>query len=289
MSRGADRLVQLIYNRSAGSHCRKRVAALRAGFEANGARVVLSECGPGSEIAIDADASHVCAIGGDGTVRHVALAVSRCGRPLPIGIYPGGTVNLLHRELGSPLEPGAHVSRMLGGNAARGHYSVAINDTLFLACASAGPDSRTVAALSPGLKRRIGKLAYGVAFLRVLARWPRQEITLRHAGGELACEAFYVAKGRFFAGPWSFAPEAKLDLPLLHVIALRSAGRIDYLRFLWAMLRGRRIDALPGVTAFTCTALTAEAAEPIPVQADGDIVAALPADISLVEDPISFC
>lgn len=289
MTNGAGRTVQLIYNCSAGRHCRERVAALRRSYEANGARVILSECGPGAEIAIDEEASHVCAVGGDGTVRHVALAVARSGRPLPIGVYPGGTVNLLHRELASPLDPDEHALRALSGDGACVHYSVEINDTLFLACASIGPDSHTVAALSAPLKRRIGKLAYAAAFLQVLVRWPRHRIRLRHDGGELACEACYVAKGRYFAGPWSFAPDAQLCLPLLHVIALEGARRRDYARFLWAMLRGRRIDALPGVVAFTCTALTLEAAVPLPVQADGDIVATLPACIRLKADPLSFC
>ena len=289
MTTGADRTVQLIFNRSAGSHCRKRVAALRESFEANGARVVVSECGPGCEIEIDEKASHVCAIGGDGTVRHVAMAVSRSGRPLPIGVYPGGTINLLHRELLSPLDPGKHALRALSGEGACEHYSVEINDTLFLACASVGPDSRTVAALSSRLKRRIGSLAYVAAFLKVFARWPREPITLVSGERTVSCEAFYVAKGRYFAGPWTFAPDAQLCLPLLHVIALEKAGRLDFIRFAWAMFRGRRVDTLAGVTAFTCTELTAEAAAPLPVQADGDVVTTLPARVKLRAEPLSFC
>src|SRR3546814_17773104 len=102
MATSAGEIVQLIYNPTAGRHCPKRLAALRLGFEAGGARVILSESGPGLALAIDEDASHVCAIGGDGTVRHVALALARCGRALPLSIYPGGPVTLLPREFASP-------------------------------------------------------------------------------------------------------------------------------------------------------------------------------------------
>ena len=281
--------VQLFFNRTAGSHCDRRLAALRFGFEAEGARVILSECGPESEIAIDAEASHLCALGGDGTVRHVALALSRAGRALPLSVYPAGTVNLLHRELSSPLDPAGYVLRALGGDAGRLHYAVALNDTLFLACASVGPDSRAVAGLSPALKRHFGRLAYAVAFARLLARWPRDAISLECDGQTLTCEAFYVAKGRYFAGPWSFAPDAELGQPLLHVIALRHASRRRYARFLWALLRGKRIDALPGVTALSCTSLTATSDQPVPVQADGDIVATLPVRLELHAEPMSFC
>ncbi len=284
----AERTVQIIYNRSAGRHSRATLAALRQGFEGRGAAVVLSECGPGSQIVIDDDASLVCAVGGDGTVRHVALAMSRCGRSLPMSVYPSGTVNLVHREAGVRHTPHAHAERVMRADRQCGHYSVRINDTLFLACASVGPDSRAVAALSPLLKRYSGRLAYLFALSRVLGDWRRDEIEIVCQDRTLVCEAFYVAKGRYFAGPWSFAPEARLDLPLLHVVTLERARRRDFVRLVWALLRGRRVDALPGVTAFSCTDFIATAAQRLPVQADGDVVAHLPAEFQLSPEPLLF-
>ena len=280
--------IQLFYNPSAGRHSAPRIAALQSGFEGAGARVILSECGPGSPIAIAPDASHICAVGGDGTARHAAMALASSGRALPMSIYPTGTVNLLHREMDAPRDPAAYASGVLTGFAAARHYGVDINDTLFLACASVGPDAETVARVSPWLKQRIGRAAYGVALLSVMIAWPRRRIMLVADGRSIACEAFYVAKGRFFAGPWSFAPEARLTSPLLHVIALEKAGRLGFARFVWAMLRGHPVERVPGVEAFTCTALTAAAAAPLPVQADGDIVAYLPARIALRAEPFAF-
>jgi diacylglycerol kinase family enzyme len=289
MTGSTGHTVQLIFNRSAGGHCPRRLAELHASFEKRGARVISTECGPGTDIVIESDATHVCALGGDGTIRHVALALRKVGRALPLSVYPSGTVNLLHREIGSPVEPEEHADRVLGGQGACGHYPAEINDSLFLACASVGPDSRAVEALSPGLKRWIGKGAYVAAFLGLLLRWPRETITLRCEGAEHRCEAFYVAKGRYFAGPWSFAPDAGLREPMLHVVALRTARRRDFARFVWTVFRGRRADALPGVIAFTCTELTAEACLPLPVQADGDIITHLPARLSVRGEAMPFC
>ena len=281
-------IVQLIYNPTAGRHCAKRLDALRLGFEAGGARVILSESAPGLTLSIHEEAGHVCAIGGDGTVRHVALALARSGRALPLSAYPGGTVNLLHREFTAPAEPATYAARALSGEAGCLHYAAEINDTLFLACASAGPDSRAVAAVTPALKHRLGKLAYAVAFLRELLRWERPSIRLVCDGRDIRCEAFYVAKGRYYAGPWSFAPEACRTAPLLHVVALQRARRRDYARFLWALLRGKAIGGVAGAVAFTCTEVTAEADRPFPLQADGDIVAALPVRIGLRAEPFTF-
>src|SRR5690349_3651737 len=173
--------VQLFYNRTSGGHCPDRLAALRAGFEAQGAKVLLSECGPAHPIEVGEETSHVCAVGGDGTLRHVASALARCGRPLPLSVYPAGTVNLIHRERLFPLDPEGQASRLLGEPSGRPFHPVALNDTVFLACASVGPDSRAVAEVSLRLKARIGKLAYAVAFARILFDWRRTEIRLRWA------------------------------------------------------------------------------------------------------------
>lgn len=284
----ADPIVQLIYNRASGSHCPRRLDSLRAGFEAHGAKVILSECGPGRPVEVSGEASHVCAVGGDGTLRHVALALARCGRTLPFSIYPAGTVNLLHRERPCPTDPEGHALRLLGEEEGGRLHPATLNDTGFLACASVGPDSRSVAAVSLPLKARIGKLAYAVAFARLLLDWRRTPIRLAWEGGETICEAFYVAKGRYFAGPWSFAPHASTAEPLLHVVALKTARRRDFARFALALWRGKPVEALPGATSFECTGLSAEAEEALPVQADGDAVATLPVRIALHGTPLSL-
>lgn len=281
-------VVQLFFNRSAGGHCPRRLDALRAGLEAKGARVLLSECGPGFAIEVGDETSHVCAVGGDGTVRHVALALARCGRPLPLSAYPAGTVNLLHRERPFATDPEGHALRLLGAEAGGALHPARVNDSLFLACASVGPDSRAVAQVSLPLKARIGKLAYAVAFARLLLDWQRRPIRLAWDGGTLECEAFYVAKGRYFAGPWSFAPKASVAEPLLHVVALKTARRRDFLRFALALWLGRSAGDLPGAAAFTCTGLTAEADVPLPLQADGDPVGTLPARIALHDSSLEL-
>ena len=268
--------VQLFVNPKAGSASRRRVAALVRAFEAAGARVILGQ----AEVA--ADATHVCAVGGDGTLRHVAAATARAGRPLTLSLYPTGTVNLLARECDYRLDPTGFARRVLAGTT-RTHHSGLIGTTPFFTCASVGPDSYAVAALSTTLKRRIGRLAYGWSFLTLLIRWPRPRLRVVHDGGEVACEAVYIAKGRLFAGPWSFAPDAALGDPLFHAVTLGRATRLLYARFLWRLMTGKSVATLPGATHFTCTALRIEGDAPL--EADGDIIGILPVDIRI--DPVT--
>ncbi len=274
-------VIQLFSNPLSGSYSTRLVADLRAEFVLQGATVIDSESSPRQRAVIDPRADRVCVVGGDGTVRHVAIAITNAGRAVPLIPYPGGTVNLMQLEIRLPTQIEAFVSHALATTAPTRQFSVRINDTAFLACASVGPDSYAVAALSEGLKRWIGKLAYVVAFLGVLWRWPRSHITLTTPQQAIDCEAFYIAKGRFFAGPWSFAPDARLDVPLLHVVTIAHLSRWIYLRFSLAMLLRRDVARLPGVTTFECAALEANSVTALPVQGDGDIVCQLPARILL--------
>jgi diacylglycerol kinase family enzyme len=145
-----------------------------------------------------------------------------------------------------------------------------------------------VAGLNPRLKRLIGRAAYGVAFLDVLIRWPRPKLRLEANGDTIDCEAVYIAKGLYYAGPWSFAPHAAADDPFLHVVALRRARRRDFAHFMWALLTRRDLSGGANLVRFSCSALSLEGAGAPPLQADGDIVATLPVTIAIGETSQAF-
>lgn len=281
-------VVQLIANPRAGRHKVYRIRALAQAFERLGATVHYTECSA-SPPPIREDVTHVCIAAGDGTVRHVAGMIARSGHAVALSIYPAGTINLLAMEAGYPRDPDDFARLILTQEPRRQHFPVALGGGYFFACAGVGPDSFAVAQVSSRLKRVIGRLAYGVAFAKLLLTWPRHRITLASEGREIACEAFYVAKGRYYAGRWSFAPKARVDEPLLHVVALRTARRRDYARFVWTLIRGGDVAALANVDIATCTRLEATSTEALPIQADGDVVDTLPVTLSVHEVPLKFC
>ena len=283
-----SQVVQLISNPSAGRHKAKRIAALGKAFEQAGATVHFTSCGAGPP-PIREDTTHVCVAAGDGTVRHVAGAMARGGRAVPLSIYPLGTINLLAKEAGYPRRPADFVRMVLSRDPGSPHFPVRIGDGHFFACAGVGPDAFAVAGVSTRLKRAIGRFAYGAAFAGVLFGWPRHRIRLTIGDRTVDCEAFYVAKGRYYAGPWSFAPAARVNDPVLHVVALKKASRLEYARFALALVTGGEVRRLQNIEILTCTELRAEAEEPLPVQADGDIVCTLPVTMAVGAAPLIFC
>ena len=280
----SSKAVQLFYNPTAGGKAQARCHALAQAFADLGATVITTNAGPHAPMVIDPAADRVCAVGGDGTARHLAMAVKASGRDVPMSIYPEGTINLIARETLPPRDAVGFARHVLHAEPKR-HYAVQLDDTLCIACISVGPDAVAVAQVSSTLKRRLGRLAYGWAMIGVLMRWPQPQIRLEWSGGTLDCAAFYVAKGRYYAGPWSFAPQAALDSDVMHVVALKRARRRDWMRFALAVMLGRGMAA-DNIVRFTCTTLSARGDRTTPVQADGDVTGHLPARMAI--DPQGY-
>lgn len=276
--------VQLVCNPDSGGFSSDRIEGLRAAWVAHGFETIISESSPRAAFALAGHASRVCIAGGDGTVRHVLADPALRAARKPIDVYPAGTVNLAAREWQASALPDAFVAAALR-RAQRAIYPAEVNGTPFLVCASIGPDAQAVAAVSLRLKRHIGRLAYGVSMLATLLRWKRPQLTICANGETIACEAVYIAKGRFYAGPWSFAPTARLNAPSLHVVALRRARRRDFLAFMAMTLLGRLPESA-NIVRFATDTLQVDCDDPEAVQADGDIAAALPARFQVSRSPV---
>lgn len=219
------------------------IEALRARFRLEG----FSTTGRGAAIAIareaaDSGAEMVIAFGGDGHVNEVANGLADTGCPL--GIVPGGTMNVFSRALGLPLDPFDAVGRL--------HEQVAapprkvslgrMDERYFTFSAGCGFDAEAAERVERDLpaKRRFGEIFFYWSAFRVLAtsyRHRSASMTVRGFGEHdvamaIACNAgpYAYLKGRSI----HLAPEVRLD------------GGLD----LFALKR-MRIEALP-VYAWRC-------------------------------------
>ena len=277
-------LVQIVCNPASGGHSARTLAQLRDAYIHRGYDSAFTESSPAAPFQLVEGAVRLCIVGGDGTVRHVLENGELRGSGIAVDVYPAGTINLIAREWGVPKNADAFV-RASFTRPPRQMFPVQLNKTSILACASIGPDARAVAGLSVALKRRIGRLSYVVAMMKVLVNWNRPRLQLFVDGQQVDCEAVYLAKGRFYAGPWSFAPAARLDDPDLHIVALRRARRRDFAAFFLAMLAGR-VAHLKNVHVTTGRMASIACDTPQPIQADGDIAAYTPAKLAVSGEPL---
>lgn len=152
---------------------------------------------------------------------------------------------------------------------------------------SPAPDAQAVASVSEAHKRRIGRLAYVVAALSLVHKWPRKKLRIDTGTQQFEAEALFVLRGRHYAGPWSLDSGARLGHEKLRVLALPHARRRDVVRLIGYVLAGtRRPD--PRWRFIETDWLSADCDESQSVQADGDSVARTPALFELSAATVAF-
>ena len=283
----------VIVNPAAGRtrSSRRRLDRIVAGLERRDCAAVVHWAGPeagdAERLAREAapDIDIVVAAGGDGTINAVANGLALAARDVPLAVLPFGTANVLAREIGLPRDPEI-LAELIAAGSARPIWPGRTGDRLFLTCASSGFDADVVAAIIPGLKRRFGRLAFAWGIAAGIARYRGHELVVRCDRGEHhAAASVIAAKARLYAGSWVIAPQANLAEPLLDLVLFRRSGRLAVLRYLAALSLGR-LSHRGDVTLLRCRSASLSAAQPLPVQADGEIVGFLPAALGIAERPL---
>ncbi len=134
---------------------------------------------------------------GDGTVSEAVDELAR--GPVALALLPLGTTNNFARTLGLPLEvePALEV-------AARGRITKVdladMNGDLFANVATIGLSVEIARRVNPRLKRRLGRVAYGMAALTALTRHQAFRVELENERGErltVRTHQLVIANGSF--------------------------------------------------------------------------------------------
>lgn len=219
----------LIYNPTAGqSDRRAAMSALIDRMREQGLELVNAPTsGPGDATemarAFAARGAEVVAVcGGDGTVSEAACGLA--GSSIPIAILPGGTSNVLARELGIPLDL-ARASALLTTGTPRTLRLLSANGRPFLLWAGVGFDARVMRNVQPRWKRRFGRAGIFARGLAEYARYefPRLEVLVD--GVAYAATFAVVCHARRYAGEWIIAPEALVTGSSMDVMLFSGTSR----------------------------------------------------------------
>ncbi|WP_374009086.1 diacylglycerol kinase family protein [Leifsonia sp. LS-T14] len=189
--------------------------------------------------ALARGASLVLAAGGDGTVRAVAEALR--GQDATLAVIPGGTGNLLARNLGLPFASVEGASAIaFGGETRRIDLGVARarrpdgseSEHAFLVMAGVGIDAAMIAGARPSLKRRFGWLAYVDAAFRALPTSTKVHVRFRLDHGDersAHVSTILIANCGALPGNVELIPDAAIDDGLLDVAILQPATVFGWL------------------------------------------------------------
>ena len=245
--------------------------------------ILTTERDPGTgqaKQALDKGVDLVCPLGGDGTVRAVAEAM--VGSEVPMGLLPGGTGNLLARNLDLPVDDLDDALRVaLTGQNKRvdvGRLTMDVSGEdqspaihVFLVMAGLGFDAAIMADAPEKLKAKVGPAAYVVSGTRNL-RGPQFKVRVKvEDQEEFSRRARTVVIGNCgkLLGGLVLMPEAEVDDGQLDMVILSPKGVAGWAAVA-ARLATRKRKGHQIVDHYTSPSMKIRADRPQEVQIDGD-------------------
>lgn len=309
------RKAALFYNPSSGRRRGRRradVQAVKKVFEDAGILITAAEtAGPEKAAeqvrqAIEEGCDTVIACGGDGTIHDLAQGL--VGSSVGLAIIPLGTANTLAHDLSIPRHPiraaqaalQARPRRFAVGQVEYQNFAGQRGHRYFNSVLGVGVDAHLFYKLDAELKQRMGMIAYYAKAVRLLLthRWSSFPVDYMAVGApsarkENVSQLLAVRITQFGGILRRLAPGAALTRNDLRLVLFKTHSR---LRFLLYILRG-----LAGL-AWNVAGIELEDAswircgdrahlgppERILVEADGELVGTLPAEISIVPDALTL-
>jgi diacylglycerol kinase (ATP) len=292
MMRAPFRRVLVVANPTAGLKRGRHAgeAALAAARRAGARAELYRTSGPGDgERAASAAARDgfdlVLAAGGDGTAHEVANGVA--GSAAAMGVAPAGTMNLLARVIGLPLDPAQAAFRLVASGNRRTVRPGRANGRLFVLMAGTGFDAWVLRALLAGASGKITFRDYVRGTIHGLATFPFPGLTVEGDAGRLPAHSVIVGRAPLYGGFLRPTPHARLDGDALELCAL-SGGAARLALALPRMWSGAHGDS-PGVTLAPVRRVIVRAdRDGVPYQLDGELAGTLPLEVDLAERTVQM-
>ena len=290
----------LIVNPVAGQgRPHETLGAVQAALRALVGRTLVTQ-GPGEAEAAARRAREdgfdaVLVAGGDGTINEVVnglmAAQEAAISPLPLGLVPMGTQNVLAHDLCLPLHDLDVLAGMLAAGRTRPIDLGRAGERFFCLMAGFGFDAVVVQNVVPAVKERIGPGAYALATLRTLAEYQHTSVTLVLDGETVQSEAYLVVVANASSYAFSqikMAPFASIDDGWLDVCVFERApfDRVGFVTQIMAMLARRHLRD-PRVRYYRARHISLDSAPPIHGQLDGDMFRTTPLAIEAVPRALS--
>jgi diacylglycerol kinase (ATP) len=247
--------------------------------------------GPGDEERLATEAigrgfTTLVAVGGDGTWSNVGNGIMKSGKPVKLGLVPGGTGCDLAKSLGIPPKNVGAAGRIILEGHTRAIDVGRVEERYFLNIAGFGydiavlEDSWTVGYLE-------GELLYLYCAIRQLGSFPGFPVEIAADGGapvQHELLMLILANARIFGGGFKIAPDADLGDGRLDVLAFRNMGFWERVGIMVKLLRGTHRGS-PQVQGSMASSLTLRFPSPPAYETDGEWHRAQSAEVRVQSIP----
>jgi YegS/Rv2252/BmrU family lipid kinase len=252
----------------------------------------------------------IFACGGDGTIHNIAQVLAQT--PVALAVLPMGTANALAHDLGIPGRlPLAAKAALTGtmrrialGRVTCAGFQGAPTTCYFVVAAGVGVDAHLFYKLHSGVKQRLGMAAYYAKAWHLWFTYPMTRFRVNYMEPEAseprktdATELLAVRIRHFGGVVQELAPGASLDRNDMRLIFCHTGSRLAYLAYVARSLL-RLPWAIPGIelaygVRASCeyaeiSSASAETRAKVYVEADGELLGTLPAEITVVPDALTL-
>ena len=289
----------VIHNPNAGYGGRARrrdLDAARRIFASAGIHTDFAETsapGEATEIARRAGAEGcqlVIACGGDGTLNEIVngIAAPQNGRRVSLALLPGGTANVLAKELGLPWKIPHAAQRLVRGHLRNIALGLATpleqpeKKRYFISVGGAGPDGVMVYSIDLALKAKVGVLAYWWEGVRQVFRYSFPRFRVVTPVKQVEATLIIVGRTKHYGGPFRITTEADLLEDRFELAALTTQSGLRYLSYLPTLWFGD-LRAKEDVHFWKSDTLVCQPLDERPVyaQVDGEPLARLPVEFKI--------
>jgi diacylglycerol kinase (ATP) len=224
-------------------------------------------------------------VGGDGTLNEVVNGT--VGTEAEIAVLPAGTGQDFSRTHGIPSRFDDAVRVVLDGTTRTidlGRVELEGGARYFANVASAGMSGAVARRANAMSKRFGGRATFFYALVREFLAWRNTEVTVRLDGGEECRGRMHdviVANGSQHGGGMKLAPDASQDDGLFDVVLIGDVNKLDFVTTSPRLYTGTYLSH-PKIELLRAAAVTVEAAEPLPLEVDGEPIGTTPARFEVV-------
>lgn len=192
------------------------------------------------------------AVGGDGTVNHVAKTILNTG--IRLGIVPIGSGNGLARSLGLSMKIEEVIRQIAQGKTATIDSGL-VNGRPFFCTSGIGFDAHIGHLFATSVKR--GLQSYVKITIRELFKYRAKHYTLKFDGKEIKRKAFLitVANAGQYGNDFYIAPEADLTDGKFHVVVLKPFNPL-HLPVMMTRILSKKAQLSPRIETYTTNKLT---------------------------------
>ena len=249
--------------------------------------------------AMDAGATTLVAVGGDGTWGNVANAILTSGAnaQVRLALVAAGTGNDFAKTAGSPATDVAATARLVAEGAETRVDVGRIEERYFLNITGFGFDAAVLEDILK-IKWVKGEALYLYSALRQLTSYPGVDIAVASAskqGGRARHLMMVIANARNFGGKFLIAPDASLTDGLLDSVAILDASTWRRIKLFGAVAQGKH-QTLSEVVMEQSPSFTVTFDAPPAYETDGEYrqaktaeleIACVPGALRLVAPPIA--